>query len=134
MALIRLELRTEDEGPGATHDEFLALFGLDDDGRLALQIFFDIEDMDAAMAELDATHAHFEEEQPEVWRLDNAANGVLERYLSHFPGRDWDAMADLLAADFLSDDRRRVVNGGVHRGRDTEIATVQVIAELGAQA
>ena len=32
----------------------LQLVGLDDEGRIALQIWFDIEDIDAAMAELDA--------------------------------------------------------------------------------
>ena len=32
--------------------------------------------------------------------------------------RDWDAMADMLADDFLNDDRRRIVNAGIRHGRD----------------
>ena len=39
----------------------LQLFGLDEDGRIALHVWFDIEDIDAAVAELDAAHARFEE-------------------------------------------------------------------------
>ena len=50
--------------PGAPQDELLQLFGIDKEGRIALQVLFDIEDMDAAIAELDAAHARFEERQP----------------------------------------------------------------------
>ena len=35
----------------------LQLYGLDEEGRIALQVWFDIEDIDAAIAELDAAHA-----------------------------------------------------------------------------
>ena len=58
--------------------------GIDDEGRIALQVWFDIEDIDAAIAELDTAHARFENERPAASRLDNAANRVVERYLSHF--------------------------------------------------
>ena len=64
LALTRLEVGTADASPGAPQDEMLQLFGLDDDGRIALQVWFDIEDIDAAIAELDAAHARFESEQP----------------------------------------------------------------------
>ena len=43
--------------------------------------------------------------------------------------RDWDAMAEILADDFSSDDRRRVVGAGVRHGRDAEIANMRAIAE-----
>ena len=33
--------------------------------------------------------------------------------MAHFTARDWDAMAAMLADDFSSDDRRRVVNAGL---------------------
>ena len=42
-------------------------------------------------------------------------------------------MAEMLADDFIGDDRRRVVNAGVRRGRDAEIANVRAVAELGTQ-
>ena len=64
LALTRLEIGTDDVSPGAPHDEMLQLIGLDEGGRVALEVFFDIEDVDAAIAELDAAHARFEEVQP----------------------------------------------------------------------
>ena len=42
--------------------------------------------------------------------------------MSHFPARDWDAMAEMLTDDVFSDDRRRVVNEAARRGRDAEMA------------
>ena len=84
--------------------------------------------------DLDAALARFDELTRPAPRLENAANRVLDRYLAHFPSRDWDAMADMLADGFSADDRRRVVNAGVRSGRDAEIANVQVIAEIGCAA
>ena len=40
-----------------------------------------------------------------------------ERFNAYFAARDWDAMAETLADDVCVDDRRRVVNAGVLRGR-----------------
>ena len=131
LALTRLEIGTDDVSPGAPQDELFHLFGLDDDGRIALQVSFDIEDLDAAMAELDAVHAHFDTEQPQVRRVENTASRVLETYLLHFADRDWDAMAEFLAEDFTGDDRRHVVNAGVRHGRDAEIENATTVAALG---
>ena len=50
------------------------LYGVDEEGRIALQVWFDLEDMDAAIAELDAVHARFEEERLTARRLENAAS------------------------------------------------------------
>ena len=41
---------------------FSSVYGIDEEGRISLQIWFDLEDMDAAIAELDAAHARFEDE------------------------------------------------------------------------
>ncbi|MDT5080135.1 MAG: hypothetical protein QOJ80_4772 [Mycobacterium sp.] len=133
LALVRTVLATADESPGAAADELLHLLGLDDDGRIALQMSFDVEDIDAALAELDAAYARFEAIQPQPRRMDNAANRVRERYEAHIHAREWDAVAKTLAEDFLTDDRRRVVNGGVLLGRDAEIANVKFIIEAGAR-
>ena len=69
LALARMTLGTADVSPGAPQDEFLQLYGVDEEGRIALQIWFDLEDMDAAIAELDALHARFEEERSQARRL-----------------------------------------------------------------
>ena len=69
LALARMTLGTVDVTPGAPQDEFLLVYGVDDKGRIALQIWFDLEDMDAAIAELDALHARFEDERSQERRL-----------------------------------------------------------------
>ena len=51
----------------------------------------------------------------------------------HFAARDWDAMAEMLAEDFCTADRRRVVNAGVVRGRDVEMANLRAIADVGIE-
>ncbi|MDQ1494556.1 MAG: hypothetical protein QOG69_1039, partial [Actinomycetota bacterium] len=131
LALFRLEVGTEDVSPGAPQDEMLQLVGLDEEGRIASQVWFDVDDLDAAIAELDAAHARLQELVAPARRLDNAANQVLERYFAHFAAREWDAMAEILADDFITDDRRRVVNAGIRHGRAAEIANMQAFAEVG---
>ena len=56
---------------------------------------------------------------------------MYERFLAYFAARDWDAMAEILADDISSDDRRRVVNAGIRHGRDAAIANMRQIADLG---
>ena len=82
-------------------------------------------------ADLDAAIARFEELSPPTPRLENAASQVYERFWSYFAARDWDAMAELLADDISTDDRRRVVSAGVRHGRDADIANMRAIADIG---
>ena len=41
---------------------------IDEEGRIASQVWFDLDDMDAAIAELDAMHARLEEPPPQPRR------------------------------------------------------------------
>ena len=82
-------------------------------------------------ADLDAALARFDELSRPAPRLENAASQVYERFWTYFAARDWDAMAEMLADDIVTDDRRRVVNAGVRHGRDAEIANMRAIADLG---
>ena len=131
LALTRFEIGTADTSPGAPQEELLHLFGLDNDGRIALFVVFDIEDMDAALAELDAVHARFEQKRPQTRRLENAATRVIERVYSHYAARDWDALAEMTAENYSIDDRRRTVNTGIRRGRDAGIKELQAAADVG---
>ena len=74
-------------------------------------------------ADLDAALARFEELSPQARRLENTASRVVERYLEHFAAREWDAMAEMLADNSFTDDRRRLMGVGTtarprrhHRG------------------
>ena len=64
-------------------------------------------------ADLDAALARFDQLSPQVRRLENAASHVYQRFQASYAARDWTALADMTADDCYSDDRRRVVNGGV---------------------
>jgi DNA-binding SARP family transcriptional activator len=130
-ALARVTLGTPDVSPGAPQDEFLLVYGIDKEGRIATQVWFDLDDMDAAIAELDATHARFEEEaHRQGRRLENAASQLGDRYLTHLAAGNWDAIAKILADGFSNDDRRRLVGAGVLDGRDAQIVNTRARADL----
>ena len=84
-------------------------------------------------ADLDAALARFDELQPPGAAAGKRGKPSVERYLTHFAARDWDAMAEILADDICTDDRRRVVNAGVRHGRDAEIANMRAVAEVGVR-
>ena len=131
MALTRLETGTDDRSPGAPHDEMLHLVGLGEDGRVALEVFFDIEDIGAATAELDAAYARFELERHRA-PLENAASQADKRFNTLFAERRWEELGALLTDDIRVEDRRR----GLRRegsDRDTELAELRAIADLGTR-
>ena len=79
-------------------------------------------------ADLDDALARFDELSRAQRRLENLASQVLEGFNTRFAAGDWDAMAEMLAADHCSDDRRRVVGAGLRLGRDAEIEDLQGVA------
>ncbi|HTZ13793.1 MAG TPA: BTAD domain-containing putative transcriptional regulator [Mycobacterium sp.] len=131
LAIARIQLGTPDVSPGAPQDELLQLYAVGEDGRIILQVWFDLDDMDAAIAELDTLQTRFEEERPASRRPENAATRLYERFKVCFAARDWGAIAEMLSDNLWSEDRRRVVNSGVRHGRDALIAELSAIAEVG---
>ncbi|KLO28530.1 hypothetical protein ABW16_12645 [Mycolicibacter heraklionensis] len=131
LALARVIVGTPDASPGAPHDELLQVYGIDEEGRIALQVWFDLEDMDAAIAELDALQARFADKRSRTRHLENKAALVVERFYPHFAARDWEAIAQAAAEDYLIDDRRRTVNSGTRYGRAAGIQELQATAEVG---
>ncbi len=130
LALARLVVGTADASPGAPQDEFLLLYGIDDEGRIALQVWFDVEDMDAAVAELDAAYARIEERQRRAL-LENAASRADARFNALFADRRFDEIGALFVEDVRLDDRRR----GLSRestDRETAVADIRTLAEVGA--
>ena len=127
IALSSLEIGTADTSPGAPQVEMLQLVGLDEEGRIALQIWFDVEDMDAAVAELDVQHVRLADEQPIA--LANAASRVEERIDAMFADGHWDAIGELLVDNFRTDDRRR----GLRResnDRATELKNLRAMSAV----
>ncbi|ASW90010.1 regulator [Mycobacterium marseillense] len=131
LALARLLIGAVDVSPGAPHDEFLLLYGIDDGDQISLQIWFDLEDIDVAMAELDAAHGRFEAAHKPLRALDNAATRAYERFWSCFAERDWAAVQAIVSQSVSGADHRRVVNAGDRGSRESVIQDLQVAAELG---
>ena len=129
LALCRLVLGSADVTPGAPQDELLQVYGIDDSGRIVLQVWFDVEDIDAATAELDAAHARLEGEHPRV-PLENAATRTDDECYTLFAERRWDEIVKLYADDIRFEDRRQ----GLRRestDRATHVSNVRAIADLG---
>ena len=117
----QVEHATSQEGFDAEGRE-IDILTVDDDLISRCEVF-DEADIDAALA-------RFEQLSRPTPRLENAASNAGERFLAYFAARDWDAMAEILADDYSSDDRRRVVNAGVRHGRDAEIVNMRAIEDL----
>ena len=133
LALVRLVAGTADQSPGAPHDEMLQLYRIDDEGQISQQIWFDLADINAAVAELDAAHALLEE-ATRAPRLENAASRMYERFKAFYASRDLGALGEIIAEDVCTDDRRRVVNAGAQKGRKAVMAEVSSFIEIGALA
>lgn len=129
LALTRLKVGTADMSPGAPQDELLQLGRLDEEGRICLQVWFDVDDMDAAMAELTNAYAR-PEEIPSRAPLANAATRAYERLHAHFAARDWDAITELLTEDYHGDDRRSVVGAGIRRGPGAALEDYRSAADI----
>jgi hypothetical protein len=112
---------TTEEGFDAEWREITVLKAAGD--RMSRSEMFDEEDFDAAIAK-------FDEFARPARRLENAASQASGRYLERVVARDWDAVAEMLAGGYYTDDRRHVVGGGIHN-RDAEIVSVQAQADLG---
>jgi hypothetical protein len=85
-------------------------------------------------ADLEVALERFDELTPDVPRLANAASNAYKRYNAHFVAREWDAMAEIVADDVLTDDRRRVVSGGIQSGRAAQAADMRAVAGVGVKS
>lgn len=129
LALTRLISGPTDVSPGAPQDEMLQVFGIDEDGRIALQVWFDPDDMAAALAELDSLHTRFEDERPRV-SLANAATRADDRLITLALANRLDEIGALFTEDTRLDDRRQGFRCEIN-GRATAVDNICSIAALG---
>ncbi|MGQ9406667.1 BTAD domain-containing putative transcriptional regulator [Mycolicibacterium gilvum] len=132
LALTRMAMGTSDESPGAAQDELLELFGLDASNRLSLLVSFDVEDSDAALAEIDALHAQSVQvdhrRQPA-----NAASRVDARFNAIFAERRWEDIDSILRDDTRVEDRRAGLRREITYDRASAAVEIQAMAALGVQ-
>jgi class 3 adenylate cyclase len=101
LALTRTVVGTADDTPGAPVDEMLQLVGIDEDGRIALQVWFDIDDLEAAKAEMDAAYARFE--------LDNACVRAFDALVAAYGREAWGEVEQAHAEVGSVESRRKLV-------------------------
>lgn len=130
LALARLFVGSTDVSPGAPQDEFLQIYGIDDSGRVSLQVWFDLDDMEAALAELDALYNQQEGLHTRSL-LENGATRATGRFCDLFAGRDWDGIGSLLVSDLHFEDRRRGLRHVAEHDRQTAMANFRQLAALG---
>ena len=105
------------------------LGGLDERHRINLQIWFEADDIDGALAELDARYADSEIEQS-TRRLDNAAIRTADRMTELVADKHWDEVGALFAENVVSEDRRRGLQRESH-DRAIEVANLRTITDQG---
>ena len=115
---------------GTSHDGFDAEWrGIDlltvEGDKVSRAELFDEADLDAALA-------RFDELSRSVPRLENSATRVTERFEAALAAHDWDALAETMADDILTDDRRSVVNAGIRRGLEAQIDNMRAVFEFEA--
>jgi ketosteroid isomerase-like protein len=82
---------------------------------LCAVVFFDPDDIDAAIAELD--RRYLAAEDPHRLRLENACTRAQDRYVLAFNSQDWEGVVASLAEDVRTSDRRLGMQNDI-RGRD----------------
>ncbi|WP_267887329.1 BTAD domain-containing putative transcriptional regulator [Mycolicibacterium brisbanense] len=128
LALSRLRVGTADVSAGAPEDEFLQVFGIDDAGRIALQIWFDLDDMDAALTELDSLHAEFGAQHART-SLENKATRADDQLIKLLGDDRIEETGTLFIDDVRIDDRRQSARS---ENNDRTTAVDYVRAAMGA--
>jgi len=125
LSLHRMIFEAEVAGGGGplAFDEHLSLTEVDADGRWIGSATFDLEDADAARAELDARFAAGE------GALHPRASAWLAAYLAGLAARDWDAVTALFAPE-LTAHNLRLVGWGTLRDPAALVSTMQAQIEL----
>ena len=110
----------------------LILYGIDDRGRIALQMTIDVDDFDAAIAELDAQHERLDAPSART-PLENTASRIDAKFNALFAERRWDEVAALWVDNVSIEDRRRGLRREANYDHASGIAEVRAIADLGVQ-
>jgi hypothetical protein len=102
LALIRADWEGIEVSIGPSEIEWLMVIEVDGRGDHVAVVAFDLDDLDAAYAELDARYTAGEAAaHPRV-------SATMQAFLRAFAERDWDALAALFLPDLVVDDHRRL--------------------------
>ena len=115
-------------------------------GRISRLEFFELEDMDAAVARLAELRPHsgpvlrspaegggLRRTYPDRLRIPpNAATRTMDLWQEREAERDWEALAELFAPSFVFEDQRRLIRDS--GDRDKLIASIRLAVSAGARA
>ncbi|MBI3781909.1 MAG: nuclear transport factor 2 family protein [Deltaproteobacteria bacterium] len=123
LALNRSTFEFMDADVGPSEIAFLILTQVDHRGRIVAFVRWDLDDLDAAYAELDAR-----------WTAGEAAahplaSKWLADYLRFFAAREWNAMTTLFVPELVGENHRLVGWGTLH-GPGAIVSTLQAQIEL----
>ncbi|MFI5315625.1 MAG: nuclear transport factor 2 family protein [Myxococcota bacterium] len=118
LAVARVRFEGADDSIGFTEIDSLALIEADEHGNRSAMVRFEADDVDGAYRELDLRYAAID---PDYERL-NEFTTAADR-------RDWDAVAALVAPDFVMDDHRPLGWETLH-GPQAWIDTMRALVEL----
>ena len=121
LSLHRFEGEVAGGGGPLAMDDHLALHEVDRDGRIRAIVLFDLEDDDAAYAELDARFAA----DPDAAHVHTVAG-----FVSAVAARDWDAVVAVCSPTFVHHDHRRLAVLGTTRGAAAWVGMVRALVEL----
>ncbi|HXK25279.1 MAG TPA: nuclear transport factor 2 family protein [Myxococcota bacterium] len=120
LSLSRSRWLVSGDSVGPSEIEWLDLIEVDDQQRVALQVSFDPEDLDAAYAELDARFADAAGER---------RASLTRAFTQAFRERDWDALTALLAPELVVADHRRL-GWETLRGPEAYVGALRSLVEL----
>jgi hypothetical protein len=117
---VRITGQTADSGPMLA--EYLQIMEIDADGRQAEIVVFDLDDLEAAYAELDARYDAGEAAPyARTWETARRLSGILS-------DRDWEQWPSVFTQDFILQDHRRL--GWGTRSSDEFLTQTRAMAEL----
>ena len=107
LVLHRTSVEVRDGMGGLSMAEVLVIDEVDTEGRAVAEIYFDVEDLDAAYAELDARYAAGEVHADAP--SDASATRALDELYRVCLARDWNGLRDVFAVGGVYEDRRMLV-------------------------
>jgi ketosteroid isomerase-like protein len=121
LSLHRFEGEVPGGGGPLAMDDHLVLHEVDRDGRIVAIVLFDLEDEDAAYADLDA---RFEADASQAHARRTVA---FDRAIAR---RDWEAVAALCSPAFVEHDHRSLAVLGTTRGAEAWMQNFRALVEL----
>ncbi len=125
LSLHRTRFEAEVAGGGPlAFDDHLSVTELDADGRWVASVTFDLDDLDAAYAELDRRYESGEDEAHAVHST------VMRTFARAIETRDWNPVLALCAPTLVEHDHRPLAVLGTTHGADAWVRNFRVLGEL----